>query len=94
MDRRRRRCRRCGRRPDAVTAVIDVLRQTVARGLLGLFGQDPNTHTQQLAVAKDVQLTPGKALELDGLSDEPSPLRDDSTAGAARRLLNFHGLGR
>lgn len=72
--------------------MIAVLRQTVARGLLGLFGQDPNTHTAQMAVAKDVQCTPGKALD-DGTIDEPSPVRVDSTARAARRLLEFHGIG-
>ena len=49
-------------------------------------------HVTGYNVAADIAWAqrPGKALEDDGLSDEPSPHRDDATAAAARRLLDFH----
>lgn len=69
--------------------MIAVLRQTVARGLLGLFGQDPNTHSAQTQLTSTVAVKPAAAFD-DGTIDEPSPYRDDATAAAARRLLDFH----
>lgn len=70
--------------------MIAVIRQTVARGLMALCGRDPNTASHQLTVTASTRVLPGKALDLDALSDDPSPYRDDATAAAARRLLDFH----
>lgn len=73
--------------------MIAVVRQVVARGLLGLTGRwDPNTYSAQMSVSRELAaIKPGKALEADGADDPPTPYRDDSTAQAARRLIEFMG---
>lgn len=74
--------------------MIAVFRQ-VARRFFGPFGFDSRTGLQvesdapRLEVAEVATATPGAALD-DGTIDERSPCRDDSTAAAARRLLDLH----
>jgi len=70
--------------------LIAVVRQVVARGLLYATGRDPIGYADRQRMNRVANQTPAAQLEADGLSDTPATYLDDSTARAARRLLQFH----
>jgi hypothetical protein len=67
-----------------------MLRQVIASGLLYGLGRDPIGYADRQRMNRVANQTPAAQLEADGLSDAPAVYLDDSTARAARRLLQFH----